>query len=72
MSNNNLSWEKFNDRRRKIKYIGHQHLSNILWFNEIFYGMKPYTFTSNYALNSLQDELIKTHMGRTKRNVQII
>lgn len=63
MANNNLFWEKFDGKRRRIKYIGHQHLSNILWFYEVFHGIKPYTFTSNYVLNQLQDELVKRYNG---------
>lgn len=63
MANDRLFWTRFDGKRRRVKYLGHQHLSNILWFNEVFNGMKPYTDNTTYVLNQLQDEITKRYNG---------
>lgn len=33
-----------------ISKIGHQHLSNILWYNEVLFGMNRYNDSSHFQL----------------------
>lgn len=63
MSHNNRVWTTALGRKRNFKKIGHQHLSNILWFNEVFHGL---TWKNCHTMRQLQDELSDRYNGIKK------
>ena len=59
MSHQNLFWHTATGRRRRITKIGHQHLSNILWFREIVNEIK-----SDLVHRALKDQLLIRYGGK--------
>lgn len=45
-------WKNYNGKRRNIKYLGHQYLSNILWYQEVFHKVD---FTDRYYSSLLYE-----------------
>ncbi len=44
------NWTTFDGRKIKFEELDHQHLSNILWFNEVFRGINRYNSTLQFEL----------------------
>lgn len=63
MAHNNRYWTAYNGKRKNFKKIGHQHLSNILWFMEVFNGL---TWRNCHTMRQLQDEISDRYQGVKK------
>lgn len=61
MSSSNLYWTNAFGKRRRFDRIGHQYLSNILWFSEVFNG---YTASNNHIIRKLENELYRRYDGK--------
>ena len=59
MSHQNLFWTTFSGRRRRISRIGHQHLSNIIWFREIVNEV-----AEDLVQRELKNQLLQRYGGK--------
>jgi hypothetical protein len=59
----NRIWTNAYGARRNFKQIGHQHLSNILWYNEVLVNR---TRTNDHTMKQLDDELFSRYNGIRK------
>ena len=57
------TWTTALGKRRKFDKIGHQHLSNILWFKEVFNNA---TYSNDGAYRELLQELNRRFDGKRK------
>lgn len=54
-------WKNALGRRRSIKKIGHQHLSNIFWFKTVFNGS---TRQNDHVMGYIEDEINTRFNGK--------
>ena len=56
-------WTTAFGKKKSFDKIGHQHLSNILWFKEVFNGA---TYSNDRAYRELLQELDTRYAGKRK------
>ena len=61
MSHHNRYWTTALGRRRHFNKIGHQHLSNILWFQKVFFGESA---LNSHTSRQLEKELCERYDGK--------
>lgn len=61
MAHNNRVWTNANGQRKRFNKIGHQHLSNILWYLEVFWGETP---LNSHTYRQLYSEIINRYNGK--------